>query len=276
MANRHWVNSGVDSNWSNVLNWSSTLGGVGGSSIPTSTDNVYFDGGSNNNCTLDSSSGYCQSLNVSTAYVKTLNLSSNYLTITNDMVLSFGTSGIINWGNGLTAIGGNLDFRLMANVTLDQGWLCSTNHDMKFTGTSKTLYCKPPPAPQIYLGKLTIDGTITASGNYISPRDTLTVNVGKSLNIATHSVNQFGGMAIYGSMIGNTLYCKWNNPYTFIMGSTASIGNTIYFRPHNYSGSFTPPCTFNGSFVLWNYIDTTYTGWKPLNGTYTFNGVFYY
>lgn len=43
MANRYWV--GGTGTWDtlNVLNWSTTSGGVGGASVPTASDNAYFD-----------------------------------------------------------------------------------------------------------------------------------------------------------------------------------------------------------------------------------------
>jgi hypothetical protein len=41
MANRYWVGNG--GNWSDIAHWSATSGGVGGASVPTSVDNVYFD-----------------------------------------------------------------------------------------------------------------------------------------------------------------------------------------------------------------------------------------
>lgn len=44
MANRYWI--GGAGNWNDVTHWSDSSGGVGGASVPTSSDNVYFDGGS--------------------------------------------------------------------------------------------------------------------------------------------------------------------------------------------------------------------------------------
>ena len=45
MADRYWVGSGT---WdgSNTTNWSTTSGGSGGASVPTSTDNVFFNASS--------------------------------------------------------------------------------------------------------------------------------------------------------------------------------------------------------------------------------------
>lgn len=45
MANRYWV--GGTGNWSDANFWSTTSGGAGGASVPTSVDDVIFDAGSN-------------------------------------------------------------------------------------------------------------------------------------------------------------------------------------------------------------------------------------
>lgn len=46
MANRYWV--GGTGNWNTTAHWSTTSGGSGGASIPTSSDNVIFDTNSHN------------------------------------------------------------------------------------------------------------------------------------------------------------------------------------------------------------------------------------
>lgn len=43
MANRYWVGGTGQWNTTNKTNWSTTAGGAGGASIPTSADNVFFD-----------------------------------------------------------------------------------------------------------------------------------------------------------------------------------------------------------------------------------------
>jgi len=50
-ANRYWIGT-ADTDWSNINNWSNTSGGSTGYSIPTSSDDVVFDGNGNNNCVI--------------------------------------------------------------------------------------------------------------------------------------------------------------------------------------------------------------------------------
>ena len=46
MPNRYWVgNSGV---WSDTAHWAATSGGAGGETVPTTTDDVFFDANSFN------------------------------------------------------------------------------------------------------------------------------------------------------------------------------------------------------------------------------------
>jgi len=49
---RYWVGDGSSTDWNNKNNWSTTSGGVGGVSIPTSSNPVFFDINSLGNCTL--------------------------------------------------------------------------------------------------------------------------------------------------------------------------------------------------------------------------------
>jgi hypothetical protein len=51
-ANRYWVAS-LFSNWNNVLNWSTTSGGLPGASVPAAGDVANFDNKSTVSCTID-------------------------------------------------------------------------------------------------------------------------------------------------------------------------------------------------------------------------------
>jgi hypothetical protein len=46
MANRYWTAASVDNFWANTANWSTSSGGLGGASVPTSADAVIFDSNS--------------------------------------------------------------------------------------------------------------------------------------------------------------------------------------------------------------------------------------
>jgi len=63
-ANRYWINLSGGA-WNVPANWSTTSGGSGGASVPTATDDVYFDSNSfTSTSTITISSGiwYCKTL----------------------------------------------------------------------------------------------------------------------------------------------------------------------------------------------------------------------
>lgn len=61
MANRYWV--GGSGNWKDTPHWSATSGGAGGASVPSFSDDVFFDANSANapfEVTINSSLNYCR------------------------------------------------------------------------------------------------------------------------------------------------------------------------------------------------------------------------
>jgi hypothetical protein len=47
MADRYWILGTGTWNATNTVNWSDSSGGLGGFSVPTAADNVFFDANSN-------------------------------------------------------------------------------------------------------------------------------------------------------------------------------------------------------------------------------------
>lgn len=84
MANRFFVNGGVDNNFGTTGNWSATSGGAGGQSVPVSTDDIFFDA-SSPSCVVDASARAGLSLTC-TGFTGTLTFDQN-LTITNNITL---------------------------------------------------------------------------------------------------------------------------------------------------------------------------------------------
>jgi len=70
MAERHFINGGVNLLWSTTGNWSLTEGGAGGQAVPTAAEDVFFDAGSPD-CTINTSTRACKTLTAS-AYTGTL------------------------------------------------------------------------------------------------------------------------------------------------------------------------------------------------------------
>jgi hypothetical protein len=88
MAERHFVNGGVNLLWSTVGNWSLTEGGAGGQAVPTAAEDVFFDVGSPD-CTLSSTIKVCKTLTTS-AYTGTLTFNQE-LRVSGNITLGAGT-----------------------------------------------------------------------------------------------------------------------------------------------------------------------------------------
>lgn len=65
-SDRYWIGT-TSKKVSNVLNWSETSGGVVGASVPTDTNDVFFDAAGNNACSLDVDVS-CKSLTMVSGY----------------------------------------------------------------------------------------------------------------------------------------------------------------------------------------------------------------
>ena len=63
MADRYWV--GGTASWDGTagVKWSTTSGGAGGASVPTSADDVFFDAASTGTCTISSGNTGAKSIN---------------------------------------------------------------------------------------------------------------------------------------------------------------------------------------------------------------------
>jgi hypothetical protein len=99
MANRYWV--GGTGTWDATAGtkWATTSGGTGGSAVPTTADNVFFDANSGaNTITIGSGTAICNALNIN-AFTGTLAFGTNSITISGNSAFLF--SG----GSGYTLTG---------------------------------------------------------------------------------------------------------------------------------------------------------------------------
>lgn len=143
MAARFFVNGGVTNNWSDILNWSTTSGGLGGSAVPTNADDVTLDAAGNVPCTLNTAvAKTCKTLTVTAGYTNTMTFNVTLTVVGNitlgaNMVFA-GSSGLILstattptiTSNGKTlgvpfTISGNTAITLADNWTLSSSFTCS-------------------------------------------------------------------------------------------------------------------------------------------------------
>jgi len=102
MADRYWVNNGGagDNSWNDTLNWSATSSGAGGAGVPTSADDVIFDGvDDDDNCTFDVAISV-GSFTVLVGYIGTIDANDFDMTFIGD--ISF--AGTFTWTKGTGTI----------------------------------------------------------------------------------------------------------------------------------------------------------------------------
>ncbi len=117
-ANLYWTGA-ISNNWSLAANWSFSSGGIGGATVPTSADDVFFDSGGLANCVIDINAS-CRTLTVAPSYLNVIAQLGS---------LTIGTSaanGNSSWSGG-TFIGGNTTIVNYGTFTLAGTAFTSTN-----------------------------------------------------------------------------------------------------------------------------------------------------
>jgi hypothetical protein len=102
MADRYWVGGSGTWNNSATANWSASSGGAGGASLPTATDNVFFDSnsGSGNYTVTTGANMFTLDFNITQPATGTL---------------TFAGNGIMNCAGNLNCNGGNLVWNVSSN-----------------------------------------------------------------------------------------------------------------------------------------------------------------
>ncbi|MCP4304720.1 MAG: hypothetical protein GY788_07555 [bacterium] len=117
MADRYWVNDNANGLWADADNWATTSGGSGGAGFPTSSDDVYFDSGSTDDCNHTSGSPAAADIfTMESSYTGTFTLSRS-ITLEGAATVS----GIISiTANGFT-VKGNITIKNGGSITHSSG-----------------------------------------------------------------------------------------------------------------------------------------------------------
>ena len=118
---RYWVASSA-SNWNNTSNWSTTSGGSGGSSVPGSSDDVYFDSSRVGNCSIDA-----------TVNVNSFTISGYSGTITQQTGITIAIATTFSQSSG-TFTGGDSSISINGSFSLSGGTFTSTSGTLSVTG----------------------------------------------------------------------------------------------------------------------------------------------
>ena len=263
-ASRFWVGGGSSANWNATANtnWSATSAGANNASVPTSADDVTFNGSgstANTNSTI-SATITILSYTVTSAYTAT-STHNAVLTVAGNITLS--TAYTIAGSSGLT---------ISATSTFTSGGKTWPNALTLSSATTTTLS-----------GNLTVGGLVTVSA-------AATVN-----RTSTERLNCDGGLAVNNTLAGTAeVYLQggtWSGTNTtgisnslFINGNI-TVSGTVYYRTGTLTytsgtvtvtGStlrLTANCTLNTSTMPWNdvsiFLGTVYT----LTSNLTINGL---
>lgn len=233
---RYWV--GGTASWDNTAGtkWSTTSGGAGGASVPTSADDVFFDANSGTNTITITSAAVCKSIN-GTGSTATLAGSS-----------TLAISGDLNIGGLTVTYTGTATLSVTCNLTSNgKTWTGA----LTFTGTSQTY---------TFIDNWTVNGTVTFNGGTAQTINGSTLICNGNLTSTTASVyvtgttniSMQGTSTIVGSSGGYALNIDINT------AGTVSFTGVLYFRSGTFSltsgtinaGTSTINHLVAGTFVL--------------------------
>lgn len=233
MADRYWV--GGTGNWNNTARWSTTSGGAGGASVPTSSDNAFFNGSSGGGTATINVTASCLNIDF-TGYTGTL-AGSNELDVYGDVTLASGmtitftgdillipveTCTFTSNGKTLNSFMGIVQNSLIiADNFVTTGQLYASNSPAVITTTSADITCRDLSANgadlELGSGTWTITGAGAGDGfNHTSGGLTAGTSTIKFTNTGSSEAKLNIGYT------GDTYYNVW-----FARGSSTGL-NKIY------------------------------------------------
>ena len=198
-ANRYWVGS-LFSNWNNILDWSTTSGGLPGASVPGSGDVAIFDNNSTVSCTIDAAVTI-SGITVNAGYTGAISQGANTITVSGAATFSGGsfTGGTANFtvsglfslsGTAFTSTSGILELRSSAAFT--SGSFAHNNGTVRFNGSGAVSITGT--SPSLYKLEFVGNGTtytLSSTGS-IAVANSLNLTGSLFYNLATGSINVTG------------------------------------------------------------------------------------
>jgi len=303
MAERHWINGGVNSLWSTIGNWSLTEGGAGGQAVPTAAEDVFFDVGSPA-CTLNTTARVCKTLTAS-AYTGTLTFTYN-LSVSGSITIGAnvhwsGAAKLIMLVAGTWTTNGNTigvpitigDFTA-GTVTLADN--LTTSGDLQLINATSTTFSGDfhlTAATCSILGGQTItivhDVTITGITTITNPEvinGLFNWNTGGLTSSATSPLTGSATIVLTGGtwqQSGASSACSMNVTFA----EAVTVSGTIYYAVSgtptltwssgtitttNSTLSIASACTLNTNGMSWNNITITATLTLTINSLLTVTG----
>lgn len=239
MANRYFVNGGVDSNWGTIGNWSTTSGGAGGSAVPLNTDDVFFDANSPA-CTVNTSSRVALTLTF-TGYVNTITMSQQ-ITV----------NGNITLASGMTIAGSGALICATAATLTSAGKTWPNALTLNGVGVTYTLADDWTVSGLATLGLTTT--TVTINGNTLNLAAGLTCNMNTGSVTGTTLIKMIGTGTITGSTIGGAL----KNNLTIDTAGTITISSAQVFSYNTGTLTYTAGTVVTTGSTLSCILATTF------------------
>jgi hypothetical protein len=241
MSDRYWIGGTATWDATTTSVWSTTSGGSGGASVPTSSDNVFFDQAGTFTVTIGSSSVSCRSFTVSA--------STYTFTATAGAVIAYGdvyfVSGTVYPFN--LFINGTSGFTLTTNGVVLPNIVTGTNSNYTL-GSALTL-------TNNFLGG---SGSILNTSGYTVTATGLST---RFLNMSTSQITLSGNLS-------NLLTLTWSPGanITFTSNGTTSLTSSagVDYPSVTFTGSSTVTINKNNTF---NNLSSTYVGAKTFQFT---------
>ena len=265
IVSRYWVGGAGTWNASNTANWSLTSGGTGGASVPDSTMNAVFDGGS------DVGSGFTVTLsgtiacrdwiienhdvtiNVSGSPTLSIHRNLRWIPVANNITTS-STGGTVNFSGG-AGITQSIAF---GNV--------NNNFSVRFAGTTTTTYNIASDYTGGSTSVFTLVNGILNTQNYAITLDRWTTEAGTSttnLGSSTITITGYQGL-VYGS--GRTFNAGTSTiRFTYSGGLACSVTLPNYTL-HNIEFTSTNYADFNINVNGGNLTCNNFTVTNATNG----------
>jgi len=281
MATRYYIGSGSD--WNTDSNWSTTSGGAGGASFPTSADDAIFDSNSGS-CTLDANAA-CLSLKIGqsgSAYASTLSLSTFALSIgSGGFDCTYGGSATVNAGSSTITCAGNFDNQDVGTYTYGTSLLVMTGNGTTITSQFNK---------DIYSVQISNNASVSLAGsNRLECLGDITIDSGSTLTASTVALwsSGSGTVTINGTLTGtSTLNGTFGT--TIALGATGTISiNAVTILSNtvtNAGGTWATTTvtsdqdltigagTYGGTWLI--RVAGAYTRSVTVNGALTFTGGF--
>lgn len=273
-ANRYWI--GGTGNWTDLSHWTSTSGGIGGSSVPTSNDDVFFDQHSfsaDQQTVTVASDVFCHSMdwsaiNQEVAFSSTnannISVSGSYIlspllindfrgqtnftsTLSTNIIKTAGRTITGNWvfdGNASWLLGDDLTTESQVTISLKKGSLNSNSKKItcgSFIGTgieNRMLDLGQSIVTIENLWDFADDTNLNFSGS----ASQLIFNTPKLQNFKTASTLQYGTVSTSRSVLSHTVVIteiannKCDSECNAILVATVSSGT----GPYEYQWGTTP------------------------------------